>query len=279
MKLIVIRVLLVLLIVAICGFYIYDLVVNDTEPTKNLFRTLSIVFLGLGGLVRTYTPKSRRSLSFYEEQYADIVKGAFLNCQPAKKKLLCAARFYDEGNYQKSSKYLSQLREKCKTKEDFYAVYLFAGLCFTDMGLYDLAQNAYNSLIHADIANSRVFSNLGHVQIRMGEYQKALQNYNHALEYDKNNAYAYNNIAQAHFDMHNFDEAIPNALKALEINPKMYQASTLLAIVYALTGDAANQEKYSHMAINSGRNPQELKEAIEYFRAAQATQEPEPSEE
>ena len=139
------------------------------------------------------------------------------------------------------------------------------------MEIYDLAESAYQALINSSIADSRIFSNLGHVQMRNGEYTKALQSYNHALEYDKNNEYAYNNIAQAHFQMHEFEKAIPYALKALEINPKMDKASTLLAITYTLLGDRENSEKYFHIAISSGRNPQEIKEAIEYYRSAQQT--------
>ena len=47
----------------------------------------------------------------------------------------------------------------------------------------------------------------------------------------------------------------------------MYQASTLLAIIYTLEGDKANAEKYSHMAIAGGRPAAELNEVIAYYVA------------
>lgn len=279
MKLHLIRALLILLIVAIVAFYVYDLAVNKTEPTEHLFRTLSIVFLCLAGLVRTFGGRKRRSLDYYDAQYPDILKEAFVSQPLWRKKLLCAVRLYNEDNYDKAVKYLTDLKPRCQYAQDHYAVNLFAALCFTDMGLYQQAETVYQQLVNMEIANSRVFSNLGHVQMQMGEYQKALRNYEYALDYDRDNAFAYNNIAQAHFRMHEFEEAIPYALKALEKKPNMHQASSLLATVYTLLGDRENSEKYFHIAISSGRDPKELKESIEYFRSAQHAMDETPSEE
>ena len=54
----------------------------------------------------------------------------------------------------------------------------------------------------------------------------------------------------------------------------MHQASALLAITYALLADKEQAEKYFHIAISSGRDPKELKEAIDYYKTAQyATEE------
>ena len=47
----------------------------------------------------------------------------------------------------------------------------------------------------------------------------------------------------------------------------MYQASTLLAIIYTLEGDKANAEKYSHMAIAGGRPAAELNRVIAHYVA------------
>ena len=41
---IVLGVILIVLIIASVGFYIADLIINKTPPTKNLFRTLAVVF-------------------------------------------------------------------------------------------------------------------------------------------------------------------------------------------------------------------------------------------
>lgn len=263
------RIILVLIMLAVITLYIYDIAVNHAAPTRNLFRAASVVFICLAAIIRTGQARQRNSLEFYEQQYADILEKAFVDQPFWRKKLLCAVRLYNEDNHHKALKYLTDLKEKTQTREDDYAVYLFAALCFTELEVYDQAIHIYQKMISKGNGNSRIFSNLGHVQMQIGEYKNALQNYELALDYDRTNAYAYNNIAQAHFQMHEFDKAIPFAEKALEINPKMHQSSTLLAIIYALSSDQENAEKYFHMAISSGRDPQELKEAIAYFRTAQ----------
>ena len=268
MKRTIVRIVFILLIVAIVGLYFYDLHINNTDPSENLFRTLSIVFLCLAGLART-SSKGRRTLKFYEAQYEEIIKYAFLDQPLWRNKLLCAIRLYSENNLDKSMKYLIDLRERCHSKEDQYAVCLFAALCYTQDKQYDQAEHIYQQMVNAQIADSRIFSNLGNAQNKQGKHEKALRNYQYALNYDRNNDYAYNNIAQAYFQMHQFEEAIPYAKKALEINPKMRQASSLLAVIYALLNDSENKEKYFHMAIASGDNANDLKKVIEYYRIAQ----------
>ena len=269
MKKIIIRILLICIVLAVVALYFYDLFVNNAPPTHNLFRICSLICLCIAAYIRTFQSKYRKSLNFYELQYSEILKNAFQTQPFWKKKLLCAVRLYNESKYDKALDYLMDLKQRSETREDHYATNLFAGLCFTDMGLYEHAAKIYEQSIDMDIADSRIFSNLGHVEMKLGEYKKALQHYEIALEYNRRNEFALNNIAQAHFQMHEFDEAIEFALKALDINPKLGQASTLLAITYALLGDKDNSEKYFHIAINSGRDPKEIKEAIEYFRTAQ----------
>jgi len=277
MNVIVVRVVLALVIVAIVGFYCYEVFALGTDPTEYLFRTISIVCLCLAGIIRTGS-RSRNSLQFYDDQYQDILKDAFVTQPFWRKKLLCAVRLFNEGNYQKAVKYLSDLKDRCQSPQDAYAVYLFAALSFTNMELLDLAESLYQQLINADLADSRIYSNLGSVQNQMGKVKKALQNYEYALEYDRRNENAWNNIAQLYFGLSEFDKAIPYAEKALEINAKMYQASTLLAIIYAIKGDRENQEKYSHMAISAGRSPKELQECFDHYCSQYAGKSPETPE-
>ena len=267
------RILLILILLTIVGFYIYEVVFNDTPPVKHLFRTLSIVCICLAGLIRSFGSGTRNTLSFYEAQYNDIIADAFVEKPMLRKKLLCAARLFDEHNYDKALKYLRDLKNRAQYGQDHYAVNLFAALCFTRLGIFDYAERLYLQLIHSDLANSRIFSNLGNVQQQMGKFQDALTNYQHALDYDRNNAYVYNNLAQAYFENHQLDEAIPYATNALQINPKLDAASALLAIIYSLKNDKENAEKYFHMALSCGRDPEELKKAIAHYHAAVETDE------
>lgn len=263
-----IRSIFILLAAAMVGFYFYDLKVNGSAPGDNLFRTISIVCICIGGFLRTGSTPARRSLKAYDAVYTDILREAFITQPFWRNKLLCAVRLYNENNFDKSLKYLFDMKQRCQTKQDEYAVMLFVALCFTEMGLYDHAEKVYMQMIFGEIADSRVYSNFGNVLNRKGEYERAIQNFHHALDYDAKNANAYNNIAQAHFQMNKLEQAIPYAEKALEINPKMRQASSLLAIIYDLLGDGDKSSHYFHIAISSGYDPKELKEAIAYFRSS-----------
>ena len=216
MKKILLRVFLILIILAVIGLYIYDYTVNDVPPTKNLFRGCSVICLCIAAFIRTFQTRGRNSLDFFEKQYEEILGRAFIDQPFWRKKLLCAVRLYNEDNHGKALKYLTDLKQKTQTAEDDYAVDLFAALCFTDLEIYEQAIHIYQHLISKGNANSRIFSNLGHVQMQIGEHKEALRNYELALDYDRTNAYAYNNIAQAYFQMHEFDNAIPYAVKALE---------------------------------------------------------------
>lgn len=135
------------------------------------------------------------------------------------------------------------------------------------MRLYAEAIHVYKGLVSRNIASSTVYGNLGHVYYQVGEAQLAAENYEKAIETDPHNPYPYNNLAKFYFDEYQLEEAKEYAKKALTINRKVYQASTLLAIIYSLEGNSTEADKYSHMAVSSGQNPQKLKAAIEHYKS------------
>ena len=59
--------------------------------------------------------------------------------------------------------------------------------------------------------------------------------------------------------------AIDDAKKALEIKNNGVEAADLLTVIYALRNDEENRRKYYHIALVSGKSPEELDEAICYF--------------
>lgn len=268
MKIIIVRLLLVLIILAVISLFIFEYFVNQIPLSKNWVRGCIIILFCIVGLFRTFTAR-RKNLAFYADMYPEIIKNSFDNQPLCKKKLLCAIRLYNENKHSKAIKYLIDVKNYAKTNEENYCVDLFAALIYTDIKIYDQAIKIYQNLISKDNADSLIFSNLGHVQMQIGEYENALRNYQRALDYDKRNAYAYNNIAWAYFNLYDFDNAIIYAQKTLEINPTLHQASSLLAVIYVLKDDKINSEKYFHIAISSGLNPNELKDTIEYYRTAQ----------
>ena len=264
---IILVIVLIALMIGISAFYISDLIIHNTSPTKNLFRTLAIVFACLASIIRIWPNKGRRKLEFYESAYQKHIKDAFADRPLYKKKLLCAIRLYDEGKCDKAIKYLLELKGVSKTREDIYAVGLITGLALTEAECYNEAIYVYNSLIEMNITSSTVYGNLGNIYLTLGNHSDAISYIRLSIQNDENNPAPYNNLASLYFQTYDFENAKIYAEKALQINHKMYQASTLLAIIYTLEGDKANAEKYSHMAIAAGRPAAELKETIAYYVA------------
>lgn len=265
MKKNILKVIFLLLFVAIIGFYVFDIVVNHTPFTKNLFRAISTGIICLLGYGRLNYSVGRRSLEFYESQYADLLKNAFSQEFMNRKKLLCAARLFDEHNYRKALKYLGQLRDQCKTADDYYAVWHLVALCFTRSGMYPEAIRMYRQMIENDLGDSRVHSNMGYNYSELGELDKAMSCYNEALYLDAKNANTHVNIANIHFEQHNLDEATEWAEKAYALDSKLAAASSLLAIIYAITDRKDLAEKYRHIAIANGEDPEDLKNAIQRY--------------
>ena len=264
---IVLLIILIILMIVTLGFYIADLIINNTPPTKNLFRTLAIVFAGLASIIRLLSNKGRKNLVSYESAYQKHIKDAFADRPFYRKKLLCAIRLYDEGKCDKAVKYLLDLKSVSQTRDDIYAVGLITGLALTEAECYNEAIYVYNSLIEMDITSSTVYGNLGNIHLTLGNRQDAISYIHLSIQNDENNPAPYNNLASLYFQTSDFENAKIYAEKALQINHKMYQASTLLAIIYTLEGDKAKAEKYSHMAIAAGRPAAELNEIIAHYVA------------
>lgn len=274
---IVLAVVLVLLMAFCVGYYVYGLTVLEKEPTEDIFR-MGVVLLGaIASFAKLFSAMGgrRMSLAECEANYAKKIGDAFApgtqNASPAlRKKLLNAARLYNEDRCKKAVNILFSLLPKCQTRSEHYSVLLFLGLCFSDMNYYGDAIEAYTRMISMSIADSTAYSNLAQIYTNIGEDQKALECYDNAIYFDPENPYAYNNLASYYFKKFEFEPAIENAMKSLELNGNMYQASTLLAIVYSLQDKKAEAEKYFHMAISTGQDPNDLKNAIDYYMAQYA---------
>ena len=267
-KIILVVILVALMIVSV-GFFVADLIINNTPPTKNLFKALTVIFTCGISLIRLLSNKGRKNLAFYENAYQEHIKDAFADRPFYKKKLLCAIRLYNEDKYDKAIKYLLKLKTVSQTRDDFYAVGLMTGLTLTDMKCYSDAIHVYSSLIEMNMTSSTVYGNLGNIYLTLGNRQDAISYIRLAIQNDEKNPAPYNNLAKLYFETFDFENAKIYAQKALQINHKMYQASTMLAVIYTKEGDKANAEKYSHMAIASGRDPVELKEIIAYYMTAE----------
>ena len=254
----------IIFMIGILAFYIWDVLFNNTPITKNLFRFLIIEFLLFSTLLRISGTLGRQDNDFYEKQYEEEIGDAFKD-NILRKKLICAIRLYNENNFRKAIKYLTELKRDCKNPDDYKSVYLFTALCYTDLGAVYPAIEEYRELIKIVPEYFRAYSNLGILYEDCGDFKNANLNFMKSIELKPDNHFAYNNAAHCYFKQHNFDMAIQLANKALEINNNFKQSLSLLAIIYYILKDNENCEKYFHMAVSAGENADELKELFEIY--------------
>lgn len=127
-------VFIVLIIVAVLGlvaYYLFDVFYNNTPYKDNLFRTLAVVSMLIATAIRLSKTGSRKrnSLDLYEKIFENEIGFAFQNKPILKKKLLCAIRLYHEENYRKALKYLGELLKECEFNRDSAVVLFFIALC------------------------------------------------------------------------------------------------------------------------------------------------------
>lgn len=262
------KILLALIMAGALGWYAYDVFVNGTPYTENLLSMLSAVCVCLAGMLRSGR-RYRKGLSFYENAYSAYIKNSFREDASARKKLIGGYRFYDEDALRKAERVAESLKSRCLNNGDREGVYLLSALVHTDMGLSRKAIEEYEELINRGVISTTIYNNLGQQYARCGERDRAMDSYSAAVNRDPGYAVGYNNMAQLHFREGDFDTAISLAEQALAADKSCYQASTLLAIIYALREDKALTERYSHMAVSAGQDPKDLKNAIAYFKSAQ----------
>ena len=252
---------LVLLIVLLIGYYIYDVTVKGTPYNENLFKmAIVVVSLCLSVYRIAQTSGARKPLSFYEKIYSEHIQGVYSRDSKSRKKLLEALRYYDEGNYKKALSLLDGLKQKRPSRRDMNAVCLVSALCCADWGLHDEAVKEYEAILATDPDNITVLGNLGLLCSKAGDYENAEKYLARALEIKPDNVFACNNLAYMYFRARELLLAIEYSLKTLEIQPNFRQAASLLAIIYYAADDAEKFEKYRQLAIKCGESAETIDE-------------------
>lgn len=263
MKLIIVRVICVLLILAAAGLYVYGILVNGDSPTQNLLRTVIIAMSGISGLIKTF-PK-RRPLSDYASAFAKELGNAFADDASKREQLLNAVRLYDEDKNPAALRILDALRLDARTRDEHYAIGLFTALCQTDLGLSDAAIATYLDTAQKGAVSSQLYSNLGSRYSAIDELEKAADAYMKAIELDGNNPAAHNNLANLLLNVGDYDTALRAAETAVTLNPEQYQSWTVMAIVYAIKGDNERKEQCIRKAVETGQQEKALREAITHY--------------
>lgn len=270
-------IVVILLIVAGVAFLLYDALYLKT-PDNNLPRAITTICLLVVTLIRLISGSNRgKSLKFYEKFYEKNLGTAFESRPRYRRKLLQACRLYNQSNYDAALKHLFKLLKYAENRSDAIAVWLFIALCFSDAGAIQNAIQSYHKLLEIEPSHATAHSNLGHSYIAFGDFDAALSHYNRAIELKPDNYFAYHNRASCYFRLGEYDDAITDAKKALEFKNNGVESACLLTIIYALLGDDENKKHYYHLAIASGKNPDDLNASIEYFSSENNIASPEES--
>lgn len=257
--------ILFFLIFGIIAIYIYDIAVLKNNPTENLLRTVLIFASLILSLVKIISKKPQ-SLSFYENAYSEELYKAFENDKTLRKKLICATKDYNNGNMKRCINTLLKLLKKAKTSYDRRAVKLFLALSMEELEKYDLAIRWYSYLLDDAPYYGTALSNLSVIYSKIGNNELSVKYGKLAINANPENPYAYNNVASAYFSNYDIKNAEEYALKALEIKSDLKQAASLLAIIYSMNNNLEKAHKYSHIAVNSGEDAEELEAAVDKYR-------------
>ena len=272
------RILLVIIVVLLvfsCGYYIYEVAVQGASPTENLGRLIVVLLSCLIALNRIRQSgigqrAERKPLSFYEKHFWQQLEHVYSRDAKSRKKLLEAVRYFDEDKFAPALKILENLKKARPAKREFNCLCLFSALCYTDWGLTDAAIKEYETILITEPNHVTALGNLGLIYSKNGDYSAAEKYLIASIAADPNYAYGYNNLAYVYYRTGDFGVAMEYAHKTIEIQSNFRQSLTLLAILYFAKGDEENYKKYRELAVINGESGEviddiasELKERYE----------------
>ncbi len=260
---IIVKLIFVFIVIFLC----YSLFFTEEKDIKLISKLVGLFITYVIYLLRSrkHDKVYEQVVSIFEEKYKDIISGTFSKDKRSYKKLRQAIVFYNTDEFQKAHKLLDKLLKKCKSKQDYSAVYMFHALCFVDEAKMDDAIVAYEKLLQYDSTNSRAWSNLGLRYMEKGRMAEAKVAYGNALMYNPDNPYAYNNLGTCYLRMGEPKQALDYALKAIGLDATLYQAMGLAAMAYQSLGDTENAEKYCNMYGANGGDARDLRETLKHM--------------
>ena len=260
-----------ILLVALAGMAalgVYQIaVLHDFRPRTITGLLLSLT-AGIITLIRVLSGHRHMSSRFYAREYGDILRTAFAQDRLSLMRFYKAIDLFNQNRPLKAVRQLEKLLKKCKTKEEYAAVYTFRGLNYNEAGcMYD-AFAAFELAVQLDGRLSTAWSNLGLLYRNQGRNDKAVEAYEHAIAADAGNEFAHSNLAVSHLDDGRLDDCIREAEKALSLNHKLTPAMSSLAIAHHLKGDTEAADNYIRLYALNGGDGKMLSQRLEKMPAA-----------
>lgn len=249
----------------VIGLYLVDVFVFESNPFDSLGKAITVVLTLCAALIATVKGgKSWRSE--VEDALADKIQGAFSNRPREHKLLISALEDYNADNYPAFQAKLEKLEKAANTPLEKRVVKYFMAICLKDTGNMGGAARLYREILADNPDYYPAMSNLSTIYFQQKNYPMAIEYAEKVLIYDSENPVAYNNLAWANFQLYELDKAEKYAARAVEIKKNLRQTWALLAIIYAIEGDALRSKTFYDKAVVGGQDPVALTASIKEYR-------------
>lgn len=168
---------------------------------------------------------------------------AFLLTVPA----LFAQNAYDRGveaySYNKPAEAARYFEEAIRTGVASANTWVYLGLCYEQLGLYDQAEAVLkDGLTRSPALAGQIYFNLGNVRARRGDQSGAVQYYTQSVSVSRSYSPAYMNRANAYMRSAEYDKALADYQSFLQLSPQDPQAPDVRRMIAALEGELAQRE-------------------------------------
>lgn len=255
----VVTALIAILDLAVLGLLLYEIIIQNKIDTTSIVRTVIIVLSSIVALIKLFAGRrgAHHSPDFYRRQYEDLIGNAFRNDKELEKRFFKGIDAFNNDQNDRAIKIFDKLTPELRLSEDRFATLVFTALCYTEIGAFYPAVEAYEQAMLLK-GNSTVASNLGHCYQHLGDFDKALVSYATAIEIDPKNPLPYNNVAQLLISEEEYEDALDYAQKATAIKANFYQAYNAQAICHAMLGNSAEYESALRRAVSYGSDKGKL---------------------
>ena len=147
--------------------------------------------------------------------------------------------FIDKEEYEKALPYLEILikTEKSPLKEYLYSA---IGNCYSELGIYTKAIDAYKQAILINPDLDETYYNLGITYSQLDLYKDAIEAFKQAIRIDPNYAEAHYNLGVNYAKLGLFKDAIEAFKQEIRINPDYVYAHYGLGLNYLIIGDKSS---------------------------------------